>query len=214
MSRLLKSRDYLMKCLGFVLLFGFISLGAIGGCNNDGGTVATFLGVQQTGQTTSHADGDDGALQSGVMPPEPRFTDNGHGAIRDNLTGFIWSKDAGCFEDTTWQETLDTISTIGDGDCGLTDGSVPGDWKIANIRQLYTLLDYGNDSPALPNDHPFIGITKGTALWSSTTADTDPTLAFILDLDSGEVVLNPKTGTAGCMFWSIVADIFNCFGGC
>ncbi len=32
-----KSRDYLMKCLGFVLLFGFISLGAIGGCNNNGG---------------------------------------------------------------------------------------------------------------------------------------------------------------------------------
>jgi len=37
MSRLLKSRDYLKKCLGFVLLFGFISLGAIGGCNNNGG---------------------------------------------------------------------------------------------------------------------------------------------------------------------------------
>jgi len=37
MSRLLKSRDYLMKCLGFVLLFGFISFGAIGGCNNDDG---------------------------------------------------------------------------------------------------------------------------------------------------------------------------------
>ncbi len=31
-----KSQDYLMKCL-FVLLFGFISLGAIGGCNNNGG---------------------------------------------------------------------------------------------------------------------------------------------------------------------------------
>jgi len=35
MSGLLKSRDYLMKCLGFVLLFGFISLGAIGGCDKD-----------------------------------------------------------------------------------------------------------------------------------------------------------------------------------
>jgi len=36
MSRLLKSRNYLMKCLGLALLLGFISLGAIGGCNNDG----------------------------------------------------------------------------------------------------------------------------------------------------------------------------------
>jgi len=46
MSRLLKSRDYLMKCLGFVLLFGFISLGTIGGCNNNGGgnDLAILLG--------------------------------------------------------------------------------------------------------------------------------------------------------------------------
>jgi uncharacterized protein YjbI with pentapeptide repeats len=36
MSGLLKSRGYLMKCLGFVFLLGFISLGAIGGCNNNG----------------------------------------------------------------------------------------------------------------------------------------------------------------------------------
>ena len=26
-----------MKCLGFLLILGFISLGAIGGCNNNGG---------------------------------------------------------------------------------------------------------------------------------------------------------------------------------
>jgi hypothetical protein len=35
MSRLPESRNYLMKCLGFVLLLGFISLGAIGGCGNN-----------------------------------------------------------------------------------------------------------------------------------------------------------------------------------
>jgi len=37
MRILIKSRNYLMKCLVFILLFGFISLGAIGGCNNNGG---------------------------------------------------------------------------------------------------------------------------------------------------------------------------------
>ena len=37
MRILVKSQDFLVKCLGFVLLFGFISLGAIGGCNNNGG---------------------------------------------------------------------------------------------------------------------------------------------------------------------------------
>ncbi len=37
MGGLLKSRDYFKKCLLFVLLLGFISLGTIGGCNNNGG---------------------------------------------------------------------------------------------------------------------------------------------------------------------------------
>ncbi len=37
MRRLIKSRNYLKKCLGFLLILGFISLGAIGGCNNNGG---------------------------------------------------------------------------------------------------------------------------------------------------------------------------------
>ncbi len=38
MSELLRSRDYLKKCLGFVLVFGFISLGAIGGCSDGDGS--------------------------------------------------------------------------------------------------------------------------------------------------------------------------------
>jgi len=43
MSRLLKSRDYLMKLLGLVLLLGFISFGAIGGCHNDGDQVSQVI---------------------------------------------------------------------------------------------------------------------------------------------------------------------------
>ena len=38
MSRSTKSQDYLMKCLGFVLLLGFTSLFAVGGCSNDSGS--------------------------------------------------------------------------------------------------------------------------------------------------------------------------------
>jgi hypothetical protein len=44
--------------------------------------------VPQTGQTTSYAAGDDGAIQAGVPWPSPRFTDHGNGTVRDNLTGF------------------------------------------------------------------------------------------------------------------------------
>lgn len=46
MSRLLKSPGYLMKSLGIVLLFGIISFGVIGGCDNNGGgkDLAILLG--------------------------------------------------------------------------------------------------------------------------------------------------------------------------
>ena len=56
--------------------------------------------VAQTGQTTIYISGDDGALQKGVDWPIPRFTDNGKGNIRDNLTKLIWLKNANCPGDT------------------------------------------------------------------------------------------------------------------
>ena len=45
MRRLIKSRDYLKRCLGFLLIFGFISLGAIGGCGNNGGDPDSIVGI-------------------------------------------------------------------------------------------------------------------------------------------------------------------------
>ncbi|HEY6999536.1 MAG TPA: hypothetical protein VH851_16480 [Candidatus Binatia bacterium] len=53
--------------------------------------------VPRTGQTTSYATGDDGALRKGVVPPSPRFSDNANGTVIDNLTELIWLKDADCF---------------------------------------------------------------------------------------------------------------------
>jgi len=51
MSGLIKSQDYLMKCFGFVLLLGFISLGAIGGCNeeNDASIISAWVQMGPSG---------------------------------------------------------------------------------------------------------------------------------------------------------------------
>ena len=109
----------------------------------------------------------------------------------------LLDKKLGCMEPTTWEETLETASTIGNGDCGLTDGSVPGDWFFPNVRQLNTLLDYGNNSPALPAGHPFIGIEPTTALWSSTTFNSDSTQAYTIDFVDGVVGTQIKNSTPG-----------------
>ena len=54
------------------------------------------------------------------------------------------------------------------GYCGLTDGSVAGDWRLPNVREMQSLIDYGQDSPALPAGHPFTGVSASQAYWSST----------------------------------------------
>ncbi len=94
----------------------------------------------KTGQTTSYATGDDGDLERGVAWPSPRFTDNGDGTVTDNLTGLIWLQNANCFGARTWANALTDANTLNSGECGLTDGSVEGDWRLPNRKELRSLI--------------------------------------------------------------------------
>jgi hypothetical protein len=111
--------------------------------------------VPRTGQTDSSATADDGDLEKGVPWPSPRFTDNEDGTITDNLTGLIWLKNANCQGTKTWADALSFANNLADSQCGLTDGSVVGDWRLPNIRELHSLIDFGRSEPALPENHPF-----------------------------------------------------------
>ena len=163
-------------------------------------TNESILGIHQTGQTQSYAEGDDGAVQFGVVLPQPRFTDNGDGTITDNLTGLIWTKDVGCMEPASWDEAHEMAGDVAAGDCGLTDGSKPGDWRVPNIRELHSLVDFGNHSPSLPSGHPFEGIDPATSWWSSTTSAMQPeTFAYTVNLENGEVIAMSKDFKAGCL---------------
>jgi hypothetical protein len=122
----------------------------------------------KTGQTTSYATGDDGDLERGVAWPSPRFTDNGNGTVTDSLTGLIWLKDANCFGTKTWADALNDANTLNSGECGLSDGSVEGDWRLPNRKELHSLVDYSKFNPALPTGHPFSNV-QANYYWSSTT---------------------------------------------
>jgi hypothetical protein len=134
--------------------------------------------VQKTGQTTSYATGDDGDLQKGVAWPSPRFTDNADGTVTDNLTELIWLKNANHPNSAeTWVNAVTYCNNLADDGGELTDGSVAGDWRLPNVHELISLMDFSQYDPPLPIGHPFTNV-QSNYYWSSTTYAQGPSSAF------------------------------------
>ena len=178
------------------------------------GGVGAPAPVAKTGQTTCYdaggaviacaGTGQDGELRKGVAWPNPRFTDNGNGTVTDNLTGLIWLKNANCaaISPATWAPALTSAKTLASGACGLTDGSVAGDWRLPNRKELFSLIDDAYFNPALSNAAGTGQWTEGSAFsgvqssyyWSSSTYVGYPANAWLVYLDGGYVGAVSKTG--------------------
>ena len=143
-------------------------------------------GVPKTGQTTSYATGDDGDLQKGVEWPVPRFTDNGDGTVTDNLTGLIWLQNADCFNRRNWSQAFTAANTLNSGECGLNDGSGEGAWRLPNVKELQSLIDFGALNLALPSGHLFFGV-QSSDYWSSTTIAYSTSRAWYVNMRHGTV---------------------------
>ena len=146
--------------------------------------------VEKTWQVTSYAAGDDGDYQKGVVWPNPRFTDNTDGTVTDKLTGLIWLKDANCYGFRTWDIALLDCNTLANGQCGLSDGSTPGDWRLANRKELFSLVDDESSNPALPAGHPFTNVQG--IYWSSTNFISNADYAWQVLMFDGSVSIDAK----------------------
>ena len=65
------------------------------------------------------------------------------------------------------------------------------DWRLPNIRELMTIVDYSRFSPAID---PAFTPTATVSYWSSTTAVSDPSQAFGVDFANGNVFPSDKNG--------------------
>ena len=141
--------------------------------------------VTRTGQTRTHAKGDDGYHQRGMPWPDPRFTDNDDGTVTDNLTGLIWLKTASRgLGSPPWEKAVSICNELAEGSNGLADGSVRGDWRLANLREIASLMDYSQSRPALPPRHPFDRVTLASH-WASTTHPISTNAGFRFATQSG-----------------------------
>ena len=140
--------------------------------------------------------GDDSELRRGVLWPVPRFTDNGNGTVKDNLTGLIWLKNSNCFGARTWDQALTDANGLASPSCGLSDGSLAGHWRLPNVRELLSLIDFAAFSPAIPSGTPFAGVQPSVRYWSSTVVANNTPNAWDIDFDIGTVNRNQaKTNT-------------------
>lgn len=139
-----------------------------------------FAPVEKSGQTDSIVSGDDGDLQIGISFPDPRFTDNEDGTVTDNLTGLMWTVDA--LQIPVKKNWFDGIEA-----CNNLDFAGWDDWRMPNVKEMLSLIDYGYYDPALTPDHPFINVPGYPGVyWSSTTlaANND---AFHVPITNGTV---------------------------
>jgi len=139
--------------------------------------------------------GEDGQFQAGVTWPTPRFTDNGDGTVTDNLTGLIWLKDANCPPGKkTWQGALDWVVLLNTTAIACTDYTAMTftDWRMPNIKELLSLVDYNQSAPVLPSG-PFVNVQSTWFYWSSSSLVADPRIAWHLDMGLGPGITSFKS---------------------
>ncbi len=155
-----------------------------------GATGGSPAPVDRTGQTTCYdssgdpiscgGTGQDGEIQAGVPHPSPRFVDQGDGTVLDVLTGLTWLRNANCWGTRSWDIAVNDANTLASGMCGLGDGSVAGDWRLPNMKELESVLHFGYRYPALTNTNgdgqwtegdPFVNVFSDVYYSSTTDAD-------------------------------------------
>jgi hypothetical protein len=156
------------------------------------GSGAGAVALPKTGQFIVYAAGDDASLLNGVRMPYPRFINNNDGTLTDTVTGLTWLKLANCIH-ADWASAIASINLLANGQCGLTDGSSAGQWRMPNRNELLSLVDRAETNQALRFNTVFMK-TNGSAdqaaifdtflesefYWTSTTNNSDTTQVWTL----------------------------------
>ncbi len=123
------------------------------------------------------------------------FTTTTDYTVIDNCTGLMWkqcsygqSDDADCSgaaATTTWTLALQQCD-------GLTFAG-KSDWRLPNIKELQSIVDYATSSPAI--NRTYFPATVSNFYWSSTSYVDTPSFAWRVLFYSGYVGDDDKTGS-------------------
>lgn len=109
-----------------------------------------------------------------------RIVDCGNGTLTDARTGLIWLKQSSCLPQADWASGNADADTLGNGACGLTDQSSPGDWRLPTAEEWRLSRDvvHANDN---------------AIYWSASTDGADATRAMTAKRDNGIIARAKST---------------------
>jgi hypothetical protein len=207
--------------------------GHFGGNQNgcpDGGAIFAAGSVNAnicngTNATRSSSVGTDGPC----FDNSNRYVDCGNGTVTDTVTGLIWLKQWNCLDapgqaQNRWAAASQAAAGLQDGDCGLTDHSSGGDWRLptkdewsATIARAFALgcTSSGSGGPSLTDDAGTACYGNGggssfanvagdqIAYWSSTAYETLPYDAWTASLDVGALYIAGLKGDPNFHVWPV-----------
>jgi len=127
------------------------------------------------------------------------------GTVTDKKTGLMWTQNANRFESVLWEAAFTSVlnlRTLPEG-CGSSGVACYTDWRLPNIKELQSLIDYGHSSPAMPeNSETAFENIKNYYYWSSTTDINNPyAYAWAVYMVTGKV--NGQTKSNPCYVWPV-----------
>ncbi|OAD20747.1 protein containing DUF1566 [Candidatus Thiomargarita nelsonii] len=133
--------------------------------------------------------------------PSDRYVDNGNGTVTDTWSSLIWLKNAKCLGHHNWEGAMQIAANLANGQCGLSDGSIVGMWRLPTKLEWGVMIDKNYSNPALSNAAGTSQWTEGDAFtgvqssiyWSSTANGTSS--AWVVRLDNGDVFSHDQANT-------------------
>lgn len=146
-----------------------------------------------------------------------RYIDCENGTVTDNDTGLVWLADANCLNGTfNWFTAMEFVAGLSDKpagsvaaahDCGLSDGSSPGEWRLPAVEEWEAMVadaDGLSCSPTITNDAgddcwdaacvtagacSFSGVVS-SFYWSASTDVGFPSSSWDVSLSNGNFFFN------------------------
>lgn len=161
------------------------------------------------------------------------YVNCGNGTVTDNRTGLVWLTNADCMGAAVdWHTAMEVAAGLSDkpatsvaasNDCGLSDGSSPGEWRLPSVEEWEAMvadaLGDGGDPdctaspPTINNDSglgcwvsgpsSFVSV-QSSAYWSSSTlVGSGLNEAWGVFMGNGLIITGLKSTLSGFFVWPV-----------